>query len=428
MKKNLILATECFPFGRGEKPLIQTELDALIENFNLTIVSHAPRELLEDKENRTQFGENVKVVNIDMNMSIIYKFFYSIRFFLDLDGWREIISILKTKKKFFTCLYQSMGYYVLAMYNWRQMRKQNVLEDQKDTIYYSYWFFYYTYSITKFRKKFKNLEVVTRVHGFDLYNERYKGERQPFRKQADNRLDRILFVCETAKQYYINQAYSRDVSRYLVARMGTKLPVVTTKEKETSANFILVSCSNLIELKRIPLIIKALAEWDGKRIIEWHHFGDGENKESIVELAEEKLNKKSNICYYLHGFTPHDKVMKFYSENRIDCFINVSETEGCPVSIQEAMSYWIPIIGTNVGGVSELIQGNGILLNADVTAEEVYQAIKYLVMMPEDKMTLMRTKSYEIWEKLYQSDENASKLVKIFEGLVFGGKENEVIS
>ena len=232
MKKNLILATECFPFGKGEKPLIQTELDALISNFNLTIVSHAPAEVVVDIDNRTIFDASVRVVNIDMNdISVWNKIFYSLRFFLDIDGWKEIGSILKSKKSFFTCLYQSLGYYVLSMYNWEQMKKQHVIDEKEDTIYYSYWYFYYTYSVTKHRNKYKKLKVVTRTHGFDLYDERYKGKRQPFRKQEDNRLDRVLFVCETAREYYIKKRYSENSSRYLVARMGTKGPISTHIEQ-----------------------------------------------------------------------------------------------------------------------------------------------------------------------------------------------------
>lgn len=418
MKKNLILATECFPFGKGEKPLIETELDTLIENYNLTIVSHAPQEVVEDKDNRTQFDENVRVVNIDMTMSVMNKIIYSLRFFLDIDGWKEIISILISKKNFFICLYQSLGYYILSMYNWDQMKKRNVIDPNKDTLYYSYWFYYYTYSVTKHRKKYARLKVVTRTHGFDLYDERYKGGRQPFRKQEDKGLDRILFVCETARQYYVSKEYSKDDSRYLVARMGTKVPGFVQNEKVQSENFVLVSCSNLIPLKRIPLIIKALSIWDEKRCIEWHHFGDGEDRDLISETAEKELAKKQNIFYHLHGFTVNSDVMKFYSENRIDCFINVSETEGCPVSIQEAMSYGIPVIGTDVGGVAELIQGNGMLLNADVTVEEIYSALKHMVMLPDDQITLMRNNSYKLWETLYQSEENAAKLVKVFEELI----------
>lgn len=417
MKKNLILATECFPFGKGEKPLIETELDSLLENFNLTIVSHAPQEVVDDEENRTRFDDLVRIVNIDMNMPVMYRIIYVCRFFLDIDGLREIVTILRSGKSFLTCLYQSLGYYILAMYNWNQMKKHNVIDSNVDTLYYSYWFYYYTYSVTKHRKKYKNLKVVTRTHGFDLYDERYKGGRQPFRKQEDNGLNRVLFVCETAKKYYAGKAYSKDTSRYTVARMGTKPPQENKMGKKNSGNYVLVSCSNLIPLKRIPLIIKALSCWEGERCIEWHHFGDGEDRDLIAELAEKELVPKQNVIYNLHGFTANRDVMQFYSENRIDSFINVSETEGCPVSIQEAMSYRIPIIGTDVGGVAELIQGNGLLLNADVSVEEIYKALKYMEMLSPEQMELMREKSYELWETLYQSEINASNLVKMFEQL-----------
>lgn len=63
----------------------------------------------------------------------------------------------------------------------------------------------------------------------------------------------------------------------------------------------------------------------------------------------------------------HDQVMNYYKEHHFDVFINMSTNEGVPVSIMEAASFGIPIIATNVGGTSEIVQPSvGMLLSSNL--------------------------------------------------------------
>ena len=64
------------------------------------------------------------------------------------------------------------------------------------------------------------------------------------------------------------------------------------------------------------------------------------------------------------GYVPNVEIMQFMEESNVDVFINLSTSEGVPVSIMEAQSYGIPVIATNVGGTGEIIdKDNGILLS-----------------------------------------------------------------
>lgn len=416
MKKKLILSTEGFPFGKGEKPLIQPELEVLSKVFDVTIVSHTTPQAVHDIENKSKLSDDIKVVNIDMQFGLFCKILYSISFFLSGDGWKEIFSILRKRQNIVLCLYQSMGFYALAMHNWRKLRKTGVIDKDTETIYYSYWYFYYTYSMTKHKQKYPNVRIVTRTHGFDLYDERYSGGRQPFKKIMDNHLDRIFFVCENAKGYY-EKKHQENSHKYVVSRMGTAMPGEKRSVHKTDG-FLLISCSNVIPLKRLPLIIDALGLWNENGInIEWYHFGDGDEMEKVQKYAEKVLKYKDNVSFCFQGFTVNEQVMKFYQNNEVDCFINVSETEGCPVSIQEAMSYGIPVIGTDVGGVSELIKGNGILLSANPSAAEVHDAINKIASLSVEESQYLREKSFQIWEEEYQAEKNARNLAQLLESL-----------
>lgn len=74
--------------------------------------------------------------------------------------------------------------------------------------------------------------------------------------------------------------------------------------------------------------------------------------------------------------------MDFYEDNFVSCFITTTSTEGNPVSIQEVLSFGIPIIGTDVSDIPLMIHGNGVLMSSNPKAEEVTEAIKKITNAP----------------------------------------------
>lgn len=80
-------------------------------------------------------------------------------------------------------------------------------------------------------------------------------------------------------------------------------------------------------------------------------MGDGKFKKTLIELAKEKGIEK-NISFI--GNVNKQQVFNYLSNS--DLFVLVSRTEGLPRAIIEAMSIGIPVIGTKVGGIPELIE------------------------------------------------------------------------
>ena len=79
-----------------------------------------------------------------------------------------------------------------------------------------------------------------------------------------------------------------------------------------------------------------------------------------------------NVEVDLKGQVTHENVLKWFEENPADVFVNVSSSEGLPVSIMEAFSYGIPAIATAVGGMPEIVTEDcGVLLNPDFEPEEL---------------------------------------------------------
>lgn len=412
--KKLYLVTETFPYGKGEKSFIEPELKYLVQHYDITIISHASDDKLLDKQNISVLDERIKVYRINNKATLFSKIIYGLKFFCDLDGWRELFDILKSGEKIFTRLYQSIGFYILAMIDHREICKQKIIEN-RDAVYYTYWYFFYCFSATKFKKKFPGLKYISRAHGFDLYSDRYIGGRQPFKLIMDKRLDKLVFVSNYAKEYYFEHyGISFNENKYYVCKLGIEKMFNSEKKSENEGHkFFLVSCSNVIDIKRIEYIIEGLALIKAIQIF-WLHIGCGDKLDELKNYAESIL--PDNVTWKFAGYMSNKDIHRIYAQNNVDCFITTSQTEGgCPVSIQEAMAYGIPVIGTSVGGITEMIQGNGILLSQNPNAEEIKNAIEGIAYMPEKELIKMKNQSRKIWMEEYNIKVNAGKFMKILE-------------
>lgn len=413
--RKLYLATGAFPYGKREKSFIEPELPYLLQHYDVTIISHAYPEELADEQNISPLDDRIKVYHIDCKVTWIYKIIYALKYFCDRDGWREIADILRSGENILSRLYQSIGFYALAMIDYKEMRRNKIIE-QSDAVYYSYWYFYYCFSGILYRRKHPGLKLISRTHGFELYNDRYIGGRQPFKKIMDPELDKLVFASDFAKKYYVDCYGIADTChKYPVCKLGVEKRFNQAKAERPRQDFWLVSCSNVIDIKRIELIIAGLSLIKDDRI-HWTHIGEGDKSEELKQLAQKALSP--NITWEFMGYMTNEEIHKFYSENHVACFITASRTEGgCPVSIQEAMAYGIPVIGTSVGGITEMVKGNGILLSDDPDAEEIKDAIMQMLRSSDEEMSKMRESSENIWRTEYHVKENVPKFMEVLNQL-----------
>src|SRR5699024_5480479 len=147
------------------------------------------------------------------------------------------------------------------------------------------------------------------------------------------------------KTKYKNISANRRISR-----LGTHKNNTFKKKIIKKDTIQLVSCSSIISVKRLDLIIEILSKINLD--IKWTHIGDGALGANIRALAKRKLRK---IDYEFLGYIDNNDILKVYEKLDVDYFINMSDSEGLPVSMMEAMSLGIPVIARNVGGISEIV-------------------------------------------------------------------------
>lgn len=436
MKKKLVLITANFPFGTTET-FLESELPILAHNFE-----HIQILTFTTKGNKREVPENCSVLEIKLNQKPILAYFgvFSLLF------WKEIFIIKRIYKKKIsigilkTMLVSLMRGKAIARYlsNFKPEEKEN-------SIYYSYWCDDSAFALGLFNKKNQQkIRTVSRTHGWDVYFEVSDYNYLPFRHFIHKNLSHIFPISEKGKKY-MEETWNVK-GKITVSKLGVNCPhfdrlsvnfnnlsfrnnnintcppplsppknLIRSKLSNGGNNdrntFTLVSCSNLIPLKRVHLIIEALSSIQSERI-HWIHFGDGPEENKLKDLANKKLS--GNISFEFKGRVKNKEVLNFYDTNKPQLFINVSSSEGIPVSIMEAMSFGIPCIATNVGGNSEIVNNNinGMLLSATPSVDEIAKGIMTIQANSQSEYNVMSEKAFKTWEKEYNADKNFNQFCR----------------
>jgi len=278
--------------------------------------------------------------------------------------------------------------------------------EKSNLVFYSYWNSDMAYGISKLSRSFPNSKAITRAHRWDIYHDEHIANYLPLRKTICDQLDAIYFISDHGRRYFESiTGITSDKLR--VSRLGISnsyKPVFRAQQ----VPFTIVSCSAMIKRKRLALLVEALSACKDLEI-SWTHIGDGPEDVHVQKLAAELLDEMPNIQYNFLGFLSNTKIYKYYAEEPVNLFISISESEGIPVAIMEAISFGIPVIATDVGGMAEITNNeNGTLLPANPTASEVAGAIEKFCRMDDDQFQLVQRNAYRTWNETFNSASNYS--------------------
>lgn len=252
-----------------------------------------------------------------------------------------------------------------------------------------------------------NVSTIIRLHGYDLYLERYKTRYMPYHGSILESCNKVLFISNHGLQY-TQRLYPNLKHKFIYSPLGSSSCGNAIMSKDGVLR--IVSCSSLIELKRVSLLAETLTK-EFHFDIEWIHIGDGPLRNKLLEITE---SFPENIRFTLTGWIDSNRIQEFYNCKSIDLFINVSNSEGVPVSIMESMSASVPVIATDVGGVSEIVDdSNGILINPNLTPEILKDVICSYYNLDIYKKKSMRDSARKTYEMYFNASINAKKLSEI---------------
>ncbi|MCY1237513.1 D-inositol-3-phosphate glycosyltransferase [compost metagenome] len=161
-----------------------------------------------------------------------------------------------------------------------------------------------------------------------------------------------------------------------------------------NARVNLISIGSLNQMYKSPdMLIKAIKILKDKGIqsrLVW--LGNGKFQQDMEELAK-SLEIQEDVIF--PGAVSSDEVTRYLDES--DIFLLVSRTEGLPRAVVEAMARGLPCIGTNVGGIPELLQKEALV--QPESAIEISNKIEYFLnnvdfSNNEAKINLENSKEY----------------------------------
>jgi glycosyltransferase involved in cell wall biosynthesis len=358
------------------------------------------------------FPDNVRVESVDYSNYSVSKILFNNLFLFTRVAFLEIIKApryLINMSSFRYVMNDLMRCFYLA----NELSKNTTLQE-RETLNYTFWFNQWATVLSILKKKNVIGKYYSRAHGTDLYEERVpKMKRIAFRWFQLKYVSKVFSVSKMGASY-LNDKYPSYSDKIAISYLGTKNKGFSTFDEMSV--FTIVSCANVRNIKRIHLIPAILEYLDFE--LQWIHIGSESpnSKDASVALYRTnklKLTEFKNVSTLFLGAISNKEVLEFYKNKNVNLYISVSETEGLPVSMMEVISFGIPILSTDVGGCSEIVNAQtGILIPKDFNPIKVAQQIKQF-RNSKLNTTEFRNGVRNFWEKNFDGNRNFSDFVNM---------------
>lgn len=411
MGDRLLLLARRFPYNHGEvaaESYLEAEISLLSESFErvLAVATEAP----SGDVPTCSLPSNVEPVALGCTPTAAHKISLTLRgalcsAFAPIEVQEAIATepTGKAKQRAFR------GYFAARAHEkYSKLMPELKRRSFEPTAIYSFWLYDTALAALWTRDAYPCACTAARAHGYDLYRDRNHVDYLPFRELLFTELDAVL-PCSEDGRAHIEANWPGHSNKLHTSYLGTPdLPDLSNAP--SGDTFHIVSCSRAVAVKRVTLIADALAILDAEgRRMRWTHYGDGPELAGI----KERCRGFSSVAAEFPGSVPNSELLRIYSQDRIDLFVNVSESEGLPISIMEACGVGTPVLATSVGGTGEIVHDgeNGRLLPANPNQNEIASAIGGFMDMSGEDALLMRHASRRIWENKFRTIENARQLV-----------------
>jgi glycosyltransferase involved in cell wall biosynthesis len=193
-------------------------------------------------------------------------------------------------------------------------------------------------------------------------------------------------------------------------RCGIDVDAFAPVDRSGRSGFEVLCVAALARRKGVGVLLDAFAQ-----VLEAHPgarltiAGDGEEAGALRAQAEQ-LGIAGSVEFT--GAVAHDRVRELYQ--RADAFCLPSFSEGVPTVLIEAMATELPVVGTAVGGTTELVDE---IVVPPARADRIAEALLRLAADPELRRTLGRSGRERVIAD-YNRETNAAALHAVLAPLI----------
>lgn len=415
-KNDILILTTNFPYSDGEQ-FIEKEIPFWVK----TPFEHVYIFPYQTNGQKRFVPEGIETVEEDLPKNILNLLYVFVILLCQSFFYRELNYIFQTasQNKWGKCFIAIKTGLNLLHY---RRRLHKVLRAYPNiTMIYSYWndILSYAACLEKKTSPHSSLKVISRTHGFDLYQERKTYGYMPYKWQFCSDFDRIFTLSPRAKHYY-EKTYSAHLSTVSISRLGVQVDKLTKIPNHKILNqdsITIVSIAYCIQVKRLDKTLAAitqLAITNPQKNYTWVHFGGGALLDSLKQQTQLNCVQISNLNIIFKGHQDNTDILSFLKHTPIHVLINNSEYEGTPVSIMEAMAAGIPVVAPNIGGISDIIEHkkNGYLMSSLAHIDEIVQALNYVTIANHNNWSIMSENAYKTATNKYNAQLNFPSFIQ----------------
>jgi L-malate glycosyltransferase len=258
------------------------------------------------------------------------------------------------------------------------------------------------------------IPILQTMHGWGI-------QKNPQQAAMDitilNQLDRVITPSESSKRLLSNFGLLPELIKvvpYGVARTPiTNEPSSGLLKQWRASGLIILACIGSIgPRKNQRLLMHALAHPQAPRNLACAFVGEGKEIPVLQTMAAE-----NGIGEQVHFFGYQPEAAKFISS--ADWLVLPSNDEGLPLSILEAYRAGVPVLGSNIPEIAEIIlqEQTGILFQAG-NEDSLVRALLKISSMPQKERAFMGVAANKLWQEKYSLDRMLDQYALIYQELL----------
>ena len=227
---------------------------------------------------------------------------------------------------------------------------------------------------------FKSIPYIVHLHGSEFSYKNYLGKKMSNGEKLMNKFEGIFYKNSkhifAPSKWIINQT-EMEIRTKFKCNSLLKYPITNTliNEKGNKNKIVFFMAGRNDPTKGWGILIEAIKSLDSKILAKskFVFYGLKPGRNFIIP---------KNV--QIHPFTKRLDVL--VALKTADVAIVPSWVDNSPYTIYEAMAFAKPVIGSNIGGIPELIKHkfNGLLFN-DRNKTQLKNAIEYMIKYPDKK-------------------------------------------
>jgi glycosyltransferase involved in cell wall biosynthesis len=233
----------------------------------------------------------------------------------------------------------------------------------------------------------------------------------PFRfyttKRAIYRASHVIYVTqEFLQKRYPTKGKSIGCSDVSIVSERESILLQRLKNIEQHKTILKIATIAAVDIpyKGQMYVIEALKLLKEKGILFEYHLVGGGDSSPLKSLVNKYLLQDS---VFFHGLMAHEQIPAFLDD--IDIYIQPSRTEGLPRALVEAMSRGCLSLGTDVGGIPELLDKKYLFPKGDV--KEIVRMLKHITPEILEEQAAINLEKSELYDEIVLSE----KRKKFFE-------------